>query len=156
MTYCANKTIGAPLRPESLDDIGIRRHAFLALLAFRPAQFRVTLGAIWEAMKYGKLGTDFATFERTVALEYSVLYPGCHERIATLRAKEVLVVIRACPQFLVFKGDVGGINNHRTTVVASRRKFLTKPSQSKIRQDVEGDDVPHDNPDYSKASHHAQ
>lgn len=107
-------------------------------------------------MKYGKLGTDFATLEWTVALEYPVLYPWCHERITTFGTEEVLVVIRACSQFLVFKGDVGGINDHRAAVVASRRKFLSKPNQSTIRQDVEVNDVPRDNPDYSKASHHAQ
>ena len=105
-------------------------NALLAFLAFRGAEPYVTRLAIWVSLVHGK--ADIVVLKLAIAFERDAPRTLCvltvnarrQERVATLRAEEMLLVICALSELRVVKGNETFIHNRRFAVIAPGRKTL--------------------------------
>jgi hypothetical protein len=110
-------------------------NAFLASLAFRGAEPYVTRLAIWVSLVHGK--ADIVVLKLAIAFECDAPRTLCgltinarrQERVAALRAEEMLLVICALSKLRIIKRNEALIHNGCLAVIAPWRKTLDHRSK---------------------------
>lgn len=132
-THRTREALPAPLPPKCLYSLHPVPDTLLALLALRHAQPYVARLAVWVAAVHGEAHVVVCR-ELAITCERARRRAGIcgrEERVTTLGAEEVLLVVCALAQLGIVERDEPLVDDGRLAVVASRRELLMNVMSNK-------------------------